>query len=882
MEMNISRYSINKISNPIEGHRAPSLATISSSSSTSASLSIQTSSTSSKASQTLSSKIHSGTSSLSGSITNNRGPKLEPIPKKHLCTSQNTAIRLVDNHHLGAGACESAFLRPTEAQLRWAQFQSECRAQRTARYIKKLMRTPIHVEEVPGAMKEDWDSSSCSSVETTDGQEKSKVDPKYELKGRKMNSPKKSKSFQELCRTFDQNAAPYKTKRQPFVPKKSEEKKRKHKNKHRKYPQISKGRRALLRVSQRAFEKRKQQQLKFQVTNPSNFDNDDEVSISTFRSNDQYSISSQSRRRILRATNRPSVLVSDDEEVERRLQRFEEAYVAMATVYEQSNINDEDDDCENDSCTQKDTKSCHSLTTVKRWTRPQHLLATQNIAVPTDGREATRIPSKNIVHRNSFVFSQKQTPSPYNYSNFLPDTVQEPERNHTAEKCQNLLDTLQEKTDRNNQTPRKRTSKYFTTYPMNKDNHLNLKRYEETLEQNCEELSPHLDKSDINKESINVSEQIKAYTNWQKRQNKNSYPCGPGLENNKKKPKNSIPYESSSNEVEKCDKSDENDDSFFGRTSSSLRTLRSINAPSASSLITLSSEFLKTLSMQYSQKIVIDTDLQSDIAAGQTNLSTLLLSPTIITKRYRQATHAIKSRHWNDITYLLNANPWLAEMRDLISYELLLHTLALYGANAPDDLTTLLLSLFEDGAHKIDNAGNLPMHLAAISGNMVMLTALGSKFKEGASVLNNMGMLPLHLAIISQHVEASRYLLDSFPNGVSVVDGEGNLPLHLAAIAEDEHIGLEIISILLEKDTGVKTRFEEKVDGEIVNVKEVFIPSGLVKNNAGETPILAGVKMVCGWGVLQALLEGEGGMLHLFFSLICIRLLKDLKYESIF
>ena len=90
-------------------------------------------------------------------------------------------------------------------------------------------------------------------------------------------------------------------------------------------------------------------------------------------------------------------------------------------------------------------------------------------------------------------------------------------------------------------------------------------------------------------------------------------------------------------------------------------------------------------------RFMIDTDgTTSDVSAtdddyAKLRLGSLMLSPTIITKRYQQAVAAIEVRNWEQVTYLLSANPWLAEMTDVRNDQYLLHKVALYGAGEGND-----------------------------------------------------------------------------------------------------------------------------------------------------------------------------------------------------
>jgi hypothetical protein len=151
-----------------------------------------------------------------------------------------------------------------------------------------------------------------------------------------------------------------------------------------------------------------------------------------------------------------------------------------------------------------------------------------------------------------------------------------------------------------------------------------------------------------------------------------------------------------------------------------------------------------------SRRSIIDTDGSeaSFSALEPAALSSLLLSPTILTKRLQQAIRAVEARSWEQVSYLMNANPWLAEMMDLTKNQFLLHKVALYGTStehgfpdSPDSLNHDLLRLNPSAVHKFDNDGNLPLHMAAASANHSMIRLLGESFPSGASVRNEDGML---------------------------------------------------------------------------------------------------------------------------------------------
>ena len=123
--------------------------------------------------------------------------------------------------------------------------------------------------------------------------------------------------------------------------------------------------------------------------------------------------------------------------------------------------------------------------------------------------------------------------------------------------------------------------------------------------------------------------------------------------------------------------------------------------------------------------------------ADRMGMASLMLSPTLLTKRLQQAIRAVESFNWAQVKYLLSANPWLAEMADVTTNQYILHKLAYFGAGlldvdgitgdvitlrrvpAPESLNVDLLNLFPSSVHKLDHNGNLPLHMAASSANLV-------------------------------------------------------------------------------------------------------------------------------------------------------------------
>ena len=300
---------------------------------------------------------------------------------------------------------------------------------------------------------------------------------------------------------------------------------------------------------------------------------------------------------------------------------------------------------------------------------------------------------------------------------------------------------------------------------------------------------------------------------------------------------------------------------------------------------------------------VIDTDGTTSDASysgmDPTLLASLMLSPDILQKRLHQAVSAIEGKHWDQVKYLLSANPWLAEMCELTTNQYLLHKISFFGASAPKELCAHLIEMFPSAVYKFDQDGNVPLHLAAAAGHLKMIRMLGEKFESGASIRNEDGMLPLHFTIASyadfegsydddnedenqpSPMRVIKTMLTFFPTAVAIGDNDGNLPIHVAAECLHGGFGVDVIYILLdEADRQLKdpygARFYNKVkledivnddisgstipaDGETASSTEEDIHCNMVKNDFGETPLLAAVRSRQGWDVIEALVSGPGG-----------------------
>lgn len=307
---------------------------------------------------------------------------------------------------------------------------------------------------------------------------------------------------------------------------------------------------------------------------------------------------------------------------------------------------------------------------------------------------------------------------------------------------------------------------------------------------------------------------------------------------------------------------------------------------------------------------IIDTDgTDSDITGfgeehRMAKVESLLLSPALITRRFKQALQSIEQRNWDQLSYLINANPWLMEMTDVRTEQYLVHSLALYGGknnhdedvdgvrNNPtpvsNDLVRDMIDHFPSVMHKLDNEGNLPLHMAAASSNIAMIMEVRNRFPGAASVQNHDGLLPLHLAVMSCALfsageEAVRLILDMFPGSVYVRDNDGNTPLHIVAGTLRGDIGVDIIyqltsacievarnSPIVLKENFANAKKPKDLDDDasaLTSTTELttdFSHRGDVppsscfcttKNSKGETPLTRAIKSSAGWQVIEALLN---------------------------
>ena len=322
------------------------------------------------------------------------------------------------------------------------------------------------------------------------------------------------------------------------------------------------------------------------------------------------------------------------------------------------------------------------------------------------------------------------------------------------------------------------------------------------------------------------------------------------------------------------------------------------------------------LGSEFKHESVIDTDHDTHIdfsgdaaALDPQILANLMMSPDILQKRLKQAIHAVEQRRWEQVLFLINANPWLAEMKELTTNQYLLHKLAFFGKGIPPSPISLgerLIEKFPNAVYKFDQDGNVPLHLAAAARYLAMIKLLGDKFESGASVRNEDGMLPLHFTIASfadfiddevndqERIEITaddnskpldiiKTVLELFPSAVAIADNDGNLPLHVAAECLHGGIGVDVVYLLMdEADRQLRdpfgARFRSKINLEKVvdediptitmstenddtdsSLLDTEIHCSMVLNNFNETPLLSAIRSQNGWEIIEAILTGPGG-----------------------
>eukprot|EP00978_Attheya_sp_CCMP212_P014915 scaffold38298_cov49-Attheya_sp.AAC.1 len=156
--------------------------------------------------------------------------------------SRITTESRIQAHHLEVSALPSAKFRPTEAQLRWAQFHRSKRASKTRQQVEAFWQTPANIDEVPGWKEGDGNTTQESGSSDND-----------------------TIGSNENAKSFSNDASDHSSQKRLSPHNKQIARKRLsgHRRRMRKRrprpgdPKISRGRRVLLRVSARATEERR-------------------------------------------------------------------------------------------------------------------------------------------------------------------------------------------------------------------------------------------------------------------------------------------------------------------------------------------------------------------------------------------------------------------------------------------------------------------------------------------------------------------------------------------------------------------------------------------------------------------------------------------------
>lgn len=120
-----------------------------------------------------------------------------------------------------------------------------------------------------------------------------------------------------------------------------------------------------------------------------------------------------------------------------------------------------------------------------------------------------------------------------------------------------------------------------------------------------------------------------------------------------------------------------------------------------------------------------------------------------------------------------------------------------------------------------------------------------------------------------------KHVLALFPGAVTVADNDGNLPIHIAANVLRNSAGVDAVYVLLdEADRQVQlgASFRSKVrmnnaDSASLGTETADSMANfdeercctLVRNEAGETPLMVAIRSRAGWKVIEALVNGTGG-----------------------
>ena len=886
--------------------------------------------------------------------------------------------------HTSLGVPPEAAIRPTEAQLRWAQFHSQKRASETQQKIKKLYRYPVAPSDVQGVIPgiDDLSSSSADTATTAKGGEdrgSSLSDTHPPLHSIFIKRKKKVYNANPQNQQFDHHQSSIPLQHKLGVVRRTR-------------PKISKGRKALLRVSARNYLQRKQQ-AKQTLDIEINETIDSMIEMTTARKNDEATVSTSKlvttpqRRNRSRMSGRVrskvfSHVQSGQEYEEERVQRFEEAFHAITLGLSTSNDNQ--------------TVATSSSTTTKRWKRqstdastvdfnsvsrfgsighPDMLLGVSSVILQR--RNQPHVQGIELEHTDSWIRyiqsqQRQQLQSPDRTKSSITETIVEndqedeerseinlhpgeheflklrkrlrhgivanerrvtPDAYNKKYSCRKEMLTYEQerkilepattlKEQQITSSCRRTDNRQHTIYCQNDFAKPRSRERQTLLDTSTDRLgndvSPeYLKKWKLSHDNGYSSISREAHS-AEILEESNTHPVRFNFDASAdQEVEISLPMLGSPICVVK---GSSRADNFQRHVQSSMVSIGESRTTSSASdragiseahglegyLSTADDEHLQAFQDPEMVKkwLELNGDLIDDIESAvmtptdvgeeeyrqrvlvqPNDVPSLILTPSLLTKRLRQCIRILENHDWEKASYLISANPWLIEMTDVLTGQVLLHALALHGETAPDKLNKELVDAFPSSVHKFDDEGNLGLHLAAESGNVAMIRLLGDKFPGGASVQNVRGLLPLHLAVLSGVPSAVREVASLFPGATAVQDNEGNLPLHLALFLQGDSV-IQIIRLLLLFDTPVRIQgnvmksFSHEMDFAFIDESDFDFPTtpkymetGLVHNNEGCTPLVMAVRSMLGWEVVEALLKGSGGKclaLFVFFPLFSL------------
>ena len=328
-------------------------------------------------------------------------------------------------------------------------------------------------------------------------------------------------------------------------------------------------------------------------------------------------------------------MVTTADEDEERIKRFEEAYLLMCSAGDESNPNADGD-------------GSHNITPTKRWTRGSHV----PVAVSIDGRIYDDL-------QRSPAF--KDTPS----SRFYAAQMYGAELNgkELTDKLASWMMHLPKRSVKDGLLIRDKTlpvlsEHHITNQQISNEAVVSPQRLK--LRELVDRLQAHTQKDDVKDKESKESEK----SSFGRRKDFDHTLLSENTELDAVHSPQATGIDVSQIRERLIDGSIDNSTSStepHSYESSNSQQIDMIN-PSLSDDIEDRIEEIETNAN--TRQTLIDTDMQSDVAAEgfEERIGSLMLSPTIITKRLHQAIKAIEMCQWNHVSYLVSANPWLAEM----------------------------------------------------------------------------------------------------------------------------------------------------------------------------------------------------------------------------